>query len=153
IDRVYIHQEPDEGGRQFVRGLDQRLRQLNYPGRAFVLHLPDGTKDLADLHVQNPQWFRQRLEPLLEKAEELDLAQPPPLAGASGSGQVGGVSLAGASGSGQTGAPSAVGLSAVAPEGVCLAQVEARTVEWLWPARLPLGKLTILDGDPGLGKS
>ncbi len=26
-------------------------------------------------------------------------------------------------------------------------------VEWLWPARIPLGKLTIIDGDPGLGKS
>src|SRR4030088_854814 len=24
---------------------------------------------------------------------------------------------------------------------------------WLWPGRLPLGKLAILDGDPGLGKS
>src|SRR5882757_7458235 len=25
--------------------------------------------------------------------------------------------------------------------------------EWLWPWRLALGKLAILDGDPGLGKS
>jgi hypothetical protein len=28
-----------------------------------------------------------------------------------------------------------------------------RPVEWLWPRRLALGKLAILDGDPGLGKS
>jgi RecA-family ATPase len=27
------------------------------------------------------------------------------------------------------------------------------SVEWLWPGRLGLGKLAILDGDPGLGKS
>lgn len=26
-------------------------------------------------------------------------------------------------------------------------------VEWLWPGRIPRGALTILDGDPGLGKS
>jgi hypothetical protein len=26
-------------------------------------------------------------------------------------------------------------------------------VQWLWPGRIPLGKLTVLDGDPGLGKS
>src|SRR5471032_132152 len=26
-------------------------------------------------------------------------------------------------------------------------------IEWLWPGRLALGKLAILDGDPGLGKS
>ncbi len=34
-----------------------------------------------------------------------------------------------------------------------LADVEPRPVSWLWPGRIPLGKLTVLDGDPGLGKS
>jgi hypothetical protein len=34
-----------------------------------------------------------------------------------------------------------------------LSAVAARPVEWLWPGRVPLGKLTVLDGDPGLGKS
>src|SRR6185437_677137 len=29
----------------------------------------------------------------------------------------------------------------------------SRPVSWLWPGRLALGKLAILDGDPGLGKS
>jgi hypothetical protein len=32
-------------------------------------------------------------------------------------------------------------------------QVVAQAVSWLWPDRIPLGKLTILDGDPDLGKS
>jgi hypothetical protein len=32
-------------------------------------------------------------------------------------------------------------------------QVLAQPVSWLWPQRLPLGKLVILDGDPDLGKS
>ncbi len=36
---------------------------------------------------------------------------------------------------------------------VSLAEVEPESVRWLWPGRVPLGKLTILDGDPGLGKS
>jgi len=31
--------------------------------------------------------------------------------------------------------------------------VPAERVRWLWPGRIPLGKLTVLDGDPGLGKS
>ena len=26
-------------------------------------------------------------------------------------------------------------------------------VSWLWPGRIPYGKVTLLDGDPGLGKS
>jgi hypothetical protein len=32
-------------------------------------------------------------------------------------------------------------------------EVVAQPVSWLWPQRLPLGKLVILDGDPDLGKS
>lgn len=34
-----------------------------------------------------------------------------------------------------------------------LSDVQPEPVRWLWPGRIPLGKLTILDGDPGLGKS
>jgi putative DNA primase/helicase len=34
-----------------------------------------------------------------------------------------------------------------------LNEVEARHVEWLWPNRLARGKLTLLAGDPGIGKS
>jgi hypothetical protein len=36
---------------------------------------------------------------------------------------------------------------------VRLSDVQEREVEWLWPNRIPLGKLTLLAGDPGLGKS
>ena len=32
-------------------------------------------------------------------------------------------------------------------------QVEAEQVEWLWPERIPFGAITVLGGDPGLGKS
>jgi hypothetical protein len=34
-----------------------------------------------------------------------------------------------------------------------LSDVQPERVEWLWPNRVPLGKLTVLEGDPGLGKS
>jgi len=34
-----------------------------------------------------------------------------------------------------------------------LDQVTAERIAWLWPGRLPRGKLVILDGDPGVGKS
>ena len=37
--------------------------------------------------------------------------------------------------------------------GILLSTVQPQRVEWLWPARIPLSKLTIIDGDPGLGKS
>ncbi len=36
---------------------------------------------------------------------------------------------------------------------VRLADVEPEPVAWLWPGRIALGKLTLIAGDPGLGKS
>ncbi len=36
---------------------------------------------------------------------------------------------------------------------VNLADVEPEQVKWLWQGYIPLGKVTVLDGDPGLGKS
>lgn len=36
---------------------------------------------------------------------------------------------------------------------IALSDVEPESVSWLWPGRVPFGKLTVLDGDPGLGKS
>ncbi len=32
-------------------------------------------------------------------------------------------------------------------------EIVARPLAWLWPGRFPLGKVVILDGDPGVGKS
>jgi hypothetical protein len=32
-------------------------------------------------------------------------------------------------------------------------RIDARPVSWLWPGRIPLGKLVLLDGNPDLGKS
>lgn len=35
----------------------------------------------------------------------------------------------------------------------CMADVKAEPISWLWPGRIALGKLTLIAGDPGLGKS
>ena len=37
--------------------------------------------------------------------------------------------------------------------GVLASEVKPEHVKWLWAGRIPLGKITALDGDPGLGKS
>ncbi len=39
------------------------------------------------------------------------------------------------------------------PVVVCMADVEPADVRWLWPGRIPLGRLTLLCGRPGEGKS
>lgn len=35
----------------------------------------------------------------------------------------------------------------------CLADVQAREIAWLWPGRVPMGRITLLVGRPGEGKS
>lgn len=42
------------------------------------------------------------------------------------------------------------------PKGVvlrCLADVKPQPIRWLWPGRIALGKISMIYGDPGLGKS
>ena len=34
-----------------------------------------------------------------------------------------------------------------------ISDIEAQRLSWLWPGRIPLGKMTLFAGDPGLGKS
>ena len=40
-----------------------------------------------------------------------------------------------------------------APRLLRLSDVEPEEVRWLWPGYVPYGKVTLLAGDPGLGKS
>src|SRR5205807_3082914 len=35
----------------------------------------------------------------------------------------------------------------------CFTDIPEQELSWLWPSRIPLGKLTLFAGDPGLGKS
>ena len=42
---------------------------------------------------------------------------------------------------------------AAGPHVVSLADVQAERIDWLWDGYLPLGKVVVLDGDPGVGKS
>lgn len=49
--------------------------------------------------------------------------------------------------------PAATVTASSTPTVIRLDGVQPETVRWLWPGRVPMGKLTVLDGDPGLGKS
>src|SRR3989440_7754746 len=39
------------------------------------------------------------------------------------------------------------------PPGLLLSEVETQEIIWLWEKHIPLGTITVLDGDPGMGKS
>ena len=51
------------------------------------------------------------------------------------------------------GASGALNGKVVHPVGTLLSEVAPEEVEWLWEGRIPKGKVAVLDGDPGLGKS
>ncbi len=34
-----------------------------------------------------------------------------------------------------------------------MSEIQPESVRWLWPGRLPLGRLSLIAGMPGLGKS
>src|SRR5262245_36019651 len=36
---------------------------------------------------------------------------------------------------------------------ITMDQIKAEKVDWLWRNRIPIGRMTMLDGDPGSGKS
>jgi hypothetical protein len=57
--------------------------------------------------------------------------------------------------SGGTSEPSTKKRGATKPKPLitCLSDVEPQDVAWLWHPYIPLGKLTLLEGDPGLGKT
>jgi hypothetical protein len=54
---------------------------------------------------------------------------------------------------GASGARSSTGKNNGDAVGVVLGDVQMRPVKWLWPAYIALGKMTVIDGNPGVGKS
>jgi len=54
---------------------------------------------------------------------------------------------------GQPAAAPAEAKQADGPMMVCMADVRRVVLRWLWPGRIPLGKLAMITGDPKLGKS
>ncbi len=44
-------------------------------------------------------------------------------------------------------------MDTISAPGIILSDIETRPIQWLWPHRLPSGKLTILEGEAGIGTS
>src|SRR5262249_30264463 len=128
-----IHREPDEGGGAFVEAVRTRLATLGFRGKAFELRMPDGIKDPADLHAANPNNFRAQMEAAMERSAPLKLS--------SYSAQPNGHATHQAD-------RAPIGLATT-----CLASIQPIPVRWLVPGYLPLGKLMLLAGDGGHGKS
>jgi AAA domain len=172
IDDLYVVIEPDRGGETFREGIGRRLLDLGYNGQVYEIRMPSETKDPAALHCEDPDRFDERLDALIaaavrmeppRRAGTLPSVPPRPTAATADADKLGSLSPQAPRGDDHRNhdqlPPPNFGLRACpmvqTPEtlGVCLDDVKGTSVEWLWPGRLPAGKLAILDGDPGLGKS
>jgi hypothetical protein len=121
---VVILPDNDEPGRKYARHVATILAKLEPPARVRIVQLP-GLPDGGDIveFIES----RDSSESEAIAAEIVALADAVPWIDPAG--LIGGPLL------------------------VCMADVEPRAVQWLWPGRIPLGRLTFLAGRPGLGKS
>lgn len=145
VQELNIIEEPDQGGVNFVRDIKRRLQSLQFTGQARVFRLVDGIKDVADLHCKDPNAFIEQL--MRSQITLLQEAVSPSTATSTSSPQ-----------RERATEPAPVAVDPAVPQVerskvIRLSTVTGQRVSWLWPGRLPLGKLTLIDGDPSLGKS
>jgi hypothetical protein len=68
VPTVYVHREPDAGGKTFAEGVTRRLAELGFTGKVYILTMPDGLKDPADLHAADPELFLQRFQQAIKSS-------------------------------------------------------------------------------------
>lgn len=126
---MVILPDNDEPGRRYAQAVVSILQRLSPPARVRIVELsglpPKG--DLFDWVDACPtEGFAARgreLEALVRTAKVL------PSAGAGSAG------------------------TSIVPVLQCFADVVPSSIRWLWPGRMPLGRITLLVGRPGEGKS
>jgi len=125
IERVFVYREPGQSGDTFTATVGKRLKELRFAGDAYEISI-DGFKDPSDLHCDDPAHFKEQFKNALNHAVLLNLADPVNSDSAD-----------------------------VAEQAftIPVSDIEPEQVEWLWNQRIAIGKLNILTGDPGLGKS
>lgn len=79
IRRVYLIQEPDQGGETFRRGIAARLRDIGWAGELRVIPMADhGHKDPNAWHKADPAGFLGGFRATAKAAAVVDLAAAPP---------------------------------------------------------------------------
>ena len=140
---VAIFADNDADGRKYARTVTAILQVLNPPARVRIIELPDleAKEDVANFidarrdDGADDDTIRGELQTLIDQTdpEAAPVAQVEP--------------------TWKPDTHKAESRPLSTPVLTCLADVEPEEMSWLWPGRIPLGKLTLYAGDPGLGKS
>ncbi len=140
IDSILLLPDSDNAGEQFVEGIRLRLGELSYNGRLKRVRLPAPHKDFSEWFIVDgsgrPKTFLKHLTAAVENAEPLAVQACRQLRNGIATNQ----------------RPEATPCLRVLRVRTA-AEIQATPTKWLWYGRIPLGAITILDGDPGLGKS
>lgn len=127
---VVILPDADEAGQHYAETIASILHRLHPPAQVRILHLPDLTDggDIVDF-IEERRIDAKDNAAICREIVDLAALVPeyvPPIGR-------------------DTDSPS--------PVIVYLAEVKPEPVRWLWPGRIAMGKVTMIVGDPGLGKS
>jgi len=78
IERVYLVQEPDDGGQTFYDAVRSRFSSWkSWKGELRRIERPGGAKDVSDLRVRDIEQFPSAMEQLLQSAEPVPLLAAP----------------------------------------------------------------------------
>ncbi len=139
FENIYLLPHNDNAGKQFVEGIRKRLRQLGYGGRLWLVEIPNRYKDVSEWYVAvGKEAFKRELAMALPEAKPLAIEPR----------QSATKPTAGTQLNGHAEQPRIRQLMIRN-----FAKIQPQKTRWLWRGYIPLGTLTILDGDPGLGKS
>ncbi|MFH1110133.1 MAG: AAA family ATPase [Planctomycetota bacterium] len=139
---VVILPDHDEPGAQYAEEVARQLKSLEPAASVKIVELP-GLNEAEDLHdFINEHRDSRRADEI--KAEIVALIASTPVYDAPNVPEAR-VAL---------GKPSSERVPRErSPVVRCVADVKPETVEWLWQDRIAIGKVTLIAGDPGLGKS
>jgi len=125
---IWVVRENDKAGARFPRNVAARLSEIGWTGELFELRMPDGVKDPNDLYQRNPSVFRDVFANIVDAAQPVSVAHEH-VDSDSERGKIG-------------------DLCTVLASDVMITQQK-----WLLPHRIPMGELTLFEGDGDLGKT
>jgi AAA domain-containing protein len=129
--------QPAGDAEKFLSAVAKQLAAIHWQGRLWRVAVPESFKDVSDWRAQDPARFKEELTAAHSNRQRVELPETPSKRHESNGRESGGSSYC---------EPPEIRTT-------CAAAVKPKPLRWLVPDMLPLGKLTLLAGDGGLGKS